>query len=71
MQTKRGKSFYSTDTTLLSTVRNGGDLIVFIGFLHAGGRKYFFTKFGLAPESSRLVTVSMALDEIKTDIRTG
>lgn len=38
-------------------------------FFHEGGIKSLFTKFGLAPVSTKLVTVSMAFDEISADTR--
>lgn len=49
----------STDTALQLSVRNGGDFIVFIDLLNAGGRKSIFTKFGMVPISIRLTTVTL------------
>lgn len=51
-------------------VLNVGDSIAFIDFLHAGGEKSLFTRFGPAPVSAKLATVSVAFAETLTDIQT-
>lgn len=57
------------DTISSFAVHNGGDSIVFIDFLHAGGRKSFFTKFRQVPVSTEVATANMAFDKVTTGIQ--
>lgn len=70
IRTKRGM-IPSTYRTSRLAERNSGGLIDSIGFLYAGGRKCFFTKFRSAPVWTALAIVSMAFDQIESSIRTG